>query len=100
MSNGFSRWFSRYIDSLGLKKENRKIFHAFRHSLKHFGRQLLIDDRILDCIQGHTQQGVSAHYGLDEEGKQFGLPVLKTQIDKIEYGLDIEKLRECMGETC
>ena len=100
MSNGFSRWFSRYIDSLGLSKENRKIFHAFRHSLKHFGRQILIDDRILDCIQGHTQQGVSAHYGLDEEGKQFGLPVLKTQIDKIEYGLDIEKLRECMGESC
>ena len=95
-SNGFSKGYGRFIDSLELENGDRKRFHSFRHTLKRFGRQAQVPDGLLDGLQGHTQQGVSAQYGLDEEGRQYNLTVLKTALDKIDYGMDCNKLSQIL----
>ena len=97
-SNAFSKWFGRFIDSLNLEQGKRKRFHAFRHTLKREGRNKLLPDALLDGLQGHTQTGVAAQYGRDEEGKQYALPVLKEALDKIDYGLDVARLKEWLGK--
>ena len=93
-SNAFSKWFGRFIDSLTLEHGKRKRFHAFRHTLKREGRNKLLPDALLDGLQGHTQTGVAAQYGRDEEGRQYALPVLKEALDKIDIGLVVARRKE------
>lgn len=94
-SNAFSQWWRRFLASLDLENGGRKHFHSFRHTFKREGRNSgQIAPELLDALQGHAQQGVSANYGRDEEGKQYALPVLQEALEKIDFsdvtqGLDI-----------
>ena len=85
-SNAFSQWWRRFLTSLDLENGDRKHFHSFRHTFKREGRNSgQIAPELLDALQGHAQQGVSANYGRDEEGKQYALPVLQEALDKIDF---------------
>jgi integrase len=69
-----------------LENGDRKHFHSFRHTFKREGRNSgQIAPELLDALQGHAQQGVSANYGRDEEGKQYALPVLQEALEKIDF---------------
>ena len=85
-SNAFSQWWRRFLASLDLENGGRKHFHSFRHTFKREGRNSgQIAPELLDALQGHAQQGVSANYGRDEEGKQYALPVLQEALEKIDF---------------
>lgn len=85
-SNAFSQWWRRFLASLDLENGDRKHFHSFRHTFKREGRNSgQIAPELLDALQGHAQQGVSANYGRDEEGKQYALPVLQKALEKIDF---------------
>lgn len=85
-SNAFSQWWQRFLTSLDLENGDRKHFHSFRHTFKREGRNSgQIAPELLDALQGHAQQGVSANYGRDEEGKQYALPVLQEALEKIDF---------------
>ena len=85
-SNAFSQWWRRFLTSLDLENGGRKHFHSFRHTFKREGRNSgQIAPELLDALQGHAQQGVSANYGRDEEGKQYALPVLQEALEKIDF---------------
>ena len=85
-SNAFSQWWRRFLTSLDLENGDRKHFHSFRHTFKREGRNSgQIAPELLDALQGHAQQGVSANYGRDEEGKQYALPVLQEALEKIDF---------------
>ena len=85
-SNAFSQWWRRFLASLDLENGDRKHFHSFRHTFKREGRNSgQIAPELLDALQGHAQQGVSANYGRDEEGKQYALPVLQEALKKIDF---------------
>ena len=85
-SNAFSQWWRRFLASLDLENGDRKHFHSFRHTFKREGRNSgQIAPELLDALQGHAQQGVSANYGRDEEGKQYALPVLHEALEKIDF---------------
>lgn len=85
-SNAFSQWWRRFLASLDLENGDRKHFHSFRHTFKREGRNSgQIAPELLDALQGHAQQGVSANYGRDEEGKQYALPVLQEALEKIDF---------------
>lgn len=83
-SNTFSQWWRRFLGSLNLEDGDKKHFHSFRHTFKREGRNCgQLAGELLDALQGHTQQGVSANYGRDEDGKQYALPVLKEALERI-----------------
>lgn len=83
----FSRWFKRFLDSLGLEDREKKSFHSFRHTFKREGRNTEgVPPEILDALQGHAQQGTAAQYGRDEDGQRYALPVLKAALDKMTFG--------------
>lgn len=85
-SNAFSQWWRRFLASLDLENGDRKHFHSFRHTFTREGRNSgQIAPELLDALQGHAQQGVSANYGRDEEGKQYALPVLQEALEKIDF---------------
>ena len=96
-SNAFSQWWRRFLTSLDLENGDRKHFHSFRHTFKREGRNSgQIAPELLDALQGHAQQGVSANYGRDEEGKQYALPVLQEALEKIDFSDVIQGLESSM----
>ena len=104
-SHAFSRWFTRFLDSLELEDRQRKSFHSFRHTFKRDGRNTEgMPPEILDALQGHAQQGVAARYGRDEEGGRYALPVLKRYLDMIDFGryvasVDMQEKEDSGGKT-
>lgn len=96
-SNAFSQWWRRFLASLDLENGDRKHFHSFRHTFKREGRNSgQIAPELLDALQGHAQQGVSANYGRDEEGKQYALPVLQEALEKIDFSDVTQGLKSSM----
>ncbi len=83
MSRAVSKWFARYMNSIGLA-DRTLTFHSFRHSFKALGRSYNVEKSILDCLQGHKDSSVSMNYGLDEYGSPYSLDTLYKAILKID----------------
>lgn len=54
---------AKWVRSLGLISEEVQPNHGWRHRLKTVGRELKVDPRILDAIQGHAPRTAGEHYG-------------------------------------
>lgn len=63
-------------DDVGLKDENIKPSHAWRHTFKTICREAEIDEGAADYMQGHASKGVARHYGSNT------LPALAKQLAK------------------
>ena len=88
ISHAFSKWYGRYLSSLGLT-DKRLTFHSYRHSFKSFGRASGIEKSVLDAIQGHKGREVSLNYGKDEFGAVYTLKTLSEALERIEALRDI-----------
>jgi integrase len=87
-SSGFSKWFARFLNNLGLK-DPRLVFHSFRHGFKDALRRAMVEERIQDAIMGHEPEHVSSEYGLG-----YGPAELNKAIKPVSYiGLDLSVLR-------
>jgi len=87
----FSKWFARWLDSVGLK-DSALCFHSFRHTLKAWGRGSGVEAGILDALQGHASKSVSMDYGRDKFGSPYPLKVLFDAVVKID---ELAKLEPC-----
>jgi integrase len=81
ISHAFSKWYGRYLSSLGLT-DKRLTFHSYRHSFKSFGRASGIEKSVLDAIQGHKGREVSLDYGKDEFGSVYPLKTLSEALER------------------
>lgn len=61
-SKGFSQWYGRYLDTLGITAKS-KVFHSFRHLFKDLCRNSGLDDSAIDQICGHEPGTVGGKYG-------------------------------------
>ncbi len=65
-SSAFSKFFNGYLrKSLGIT-DKRKVFHSFRHTFKHIGRELGIPEDVHDALTGHASSSEARRYGNDE----------------------------------
>lgn len=78
-SSSFSKWFSRFLKGLGLKRD-KLTFHSFRHTFEDAARLARIDHAIMNALQGHSAGDMSDRYG-----GQYPLTVLNDELQKISY---------------
>lgn len=85
-----SRWWGRYLISLGIKSDSSVNFHSFRHGLTDALRRAGFLDTEFKFLMGHTQATTTGRYGVLQEGE---LKRRKTLIDAVEFpGLDLSHL--------
>ena len=61
-SSTFSKWFSRYLDNVGIKT-NKTSFHSFRHNMKDFFRAAGISDELSEHYLGRLTGRTGEAYG-------------------------------------
>lgn len=54
---------AKWVRALGVIGEEVQPNHGWRHRLKTVGRELKVDSRVLDAIQGHAARTAGEHYG-------------------------------------
>ncbi|QFT74013.1 Phage integrase family protein [Ruegeria sp. THAF33] len=87
-SGEFSKFFSRYLERIGVKTD-RTSFHSFRHNFEDACRNGRVLPHIMNAIQGHSEQGMAGRYG---DGV-YRLSLLVEAIDCIEYsGFEVDHL--------
>jgi len=59
----WSKWFNRYLREVCGVEDRRVVFHSFRHSFKHYARELGIPKDVHDAITGHKSRDVADDYG-------------------------------------
>ncbi len=86
-SGEFSKFFSRYLERIGVKTEKTS-FHSFRHNFEDACRNGGVLPHIMNAIQGHAETGMAGRYG---DGA-YALQVLEEAMAGVTYdGLKIEK---------
>lgn len=79
-----SKWMNKWIRSL--ISDERYVVHSFRHHAIDRARDAELSDQLLKQIFGHEKnKDVTSSYG-----KGASLPVLKSSMDKIDFGLSDE----------
>lgn len=84
LTDTFSKWWGKYAKEIGVY-ESTKTYHSFRHTFKRFMRNAGVDQSLTDALQGHAGKSVSDHYGRDEDGMAYGLPVLLEALSKLRF---------------
>lgn len=72
-----SLWFGKYLNELGIAKEGRSPFHAFRHTFITGCRERNIRADIQNAITGHSQSDVASQYGA------YPLPLMNEVIQAV-----------------
>jgi integrase len=91
-AEGWSKWFGRYIRSVGITNKAR-VFHSFRHSFKDALRAAGVSEDVNDALTGHSGGGVGRSYGAKDVVRRFGLPRLAEAVEKVAYpGLNLSHL--------
>lgn len=85
-SHNFSKWWGRYSRQVGFSKQ-KTAFHSFRHNFKDAGLNAKMPEFVLRALMGHSDKSVHASYGSGPS-----LAVLKDEIDKVHYPIDLEHL--------
>ncbi len=86
-SSPFSKHFNRFLTSVGIK-HRRNAFHSFRHCFEDACRDCDISKEVMDALQGHGEEGMSARYG-----RGFMLRKLDEAMRKLQYrDLDLSHL--------
>lgn len=78
-TKNLSRWFGRYLDRIGIV-DRRKVFHSFRHNIKHELREKPDNNRdIADRLTGSAPSDTSGRYGSAPR-----LRVLQNLVNRID----------------
>jgi integrase len=59
----WSKWFHRYLRGTVGITDTRVVFHSFRHSFKHYSRDVGIAKDAHDALTGHRGKDVADDYG-------------------------------------
>lgn len=78
-SEEFSKFFSRYIDKIGIKS-GKTSFHSLRHNFKDACRAAKISGEVMDALQGHAEGGQRDRYG-----SGYPIEVLRDAMQSIDY---------------
>jgi integrase len=87
-SHNFSKWWGRYSRHVGFKAE-KTAFHSFRHSFIDGLRNAKVTEAAGRAIVGHADDSVHASYGSGPS-----LAVLKEEIDKVTFAIDLATLKK------
>lgn len=90
-SNAMGKWFSRYLDSIGLE-DDRLCFHSFRFSFRQWCTHSGIGDEARDALTGHWLTTPGRGYMRVAE-RQYPFPLLADAMRSFRYGeLDLSHL--------
>lgn len=78
-SDNFSRWFSRFRDSIGLE-DSGKSFHSFRHYFTDRLTEQGIRDQVINRLMGWSTDGMFDVYGKGPSLKELSDAINKTEI--------------------
>lgn len=92
-SNALGKWFSRYLDSIGLK-DDRLCFHSFRFSFRQWCTHSGISDEARDALTGHwVSKSTSGRGYMRVAERQYSFPLLAKAMEAFRYGeLDLSHL--------
>ncbi len=77
-SSTFSKWFSRYLNNIGIKT-TKTSFHSFRHNVKDFFRSAGVSDELSEHYLGRlTERSVEA-YGSGHTVESFAEALIKIK---------------------
>jgi len=83
----WSTWFGRYLRNVIGIRDERKVFHSFRHGFKDACRRCGISKEIHDRLTGHASRDIGDQYG----GDDFPLAPLADAMNRLTYlGLKLE----------
>tara|TARA_R110002012_G_scaffold16357_2_gene63232 strand:+ start:3804 stop:5417 length:1614 start_codon:yes stop_codon:yes gene_type:complete len=86
----YSKHFRRLLDSLGIGKRVRTVFHSFRHSFQDALREAGLTDSVQDALAGRTSGHSREGYG-----RGYSAIRLSAEIEKIAYpSLDLTHLHK------
>ena len=81
----------RYLKRIGLKDTGRSVsFHSMRHSVETHLTNQNVNPRMIDGLQGHSQKGIGGSVYM--KGVKPDV-LLKECVEKIDWGIDFEKLK-------
>ncbi|WP_288583021.1 site-specific integrase [uncultured Methylobacterium sp.] len=90
LSGHFSRFWGRYIERIGVKKDSSVNFHSFRHGMADALRRGGFRDEEFGFLLGHTHATTTGRYGILPEGD---LAQRCKMIDVVKFdGLDLSHL--------
>lgn len=81
-SGPFSKFFSRYLVSIGVKTD-KNAFHSFRHNFKDALDAADVSESRIKVLMGHSDGSVTALYGT-----KFKMGLLAEDLAKIDYSVD------------
>ncbi len=82
-SHNFSKYFARYLRSIGIKRE-KNAFHSFRHNFADACDASEVSQVIKKALMGHADTSVTAIYG-----SKPAVGMLAASIEKISYKIQI-----------
>jgi len=100
-SRNTTRWINeQYLPPIGVKKDKKKVFHSFRHSLSdRFRREASANQLKVSAYIGHNDDYGKLPTWKTGYGSPFRPSELVEIADSIDYGLDFTKLKkECLDK--
>ena len=85
----FGFWVRNYVRK-HVTKDPQKNFHGFRHTFLNAGKQAGVPEPILAQMAGHTNESITSN----RYGKPYSTAILRDAIEKIDFKIDVERLRE------
>ncbi len=76
----FSKHFSRFLKEIDVKTKKNS-FHSFRHTFEDACREADVPKEVMDALQGHSSQDMSARYGAG-----YSVHKLNEWLQKVDYG--------------
>lgn len=91
----FSNWWNGQRHGSGfnrtyITKNPKKVFHSFRHNAGDQLKQKMVDQRVADEILGHVHHNLA----LDRYSLPYELETKLGAIEKIDYGINFDPIRE------
>jgi integrase len=74
---------TRWLERIGIKREDETSWHSFRHSWKTVARHYIPNEAVADYLSGSANVSESRKYGIKGKHKGFPLATLKQNIDLI-----------------
>ena len=80
-SSTFSKWFSRYLNNIGIKTDKTS-FHSFRHNMKDFFRAAGISEELSEHYLGRLTGKTGEAYGSGHTVESFDKAVAKIKFSE------------------
>lgn len=85
-SHNFSKWFSRYLESIG-GKGKKTVFHSLRHNFKDALIAAEVPEQTAKILMGHADGSVHGIYG-----SKMSITALDQSLQRIKFPIKIEHL--------